>query len=136
MNNPIKSIQRDNHFRKYLLALMVLSFLLGILIVPVEMGNRINNIGDGLWWAITTITGVGYGDLVPVTSLGRWIGVLLMTVGLILFSLIVAILNSGVIRKEERYWRGRMKKDLESVNNKLYRLEKKLDFLIKDKSEK
>ncbi len=61
----------DKRLRTYLLALIILALLLGIWIVPVEYGNKINTIGDGLWWAITTITGVGYGDVVPVTGLGR-----------------------------------------------------------------
>ncbi|MFH0943303.1 MAG: potassium channel family protein [Candidatus Beckwithbacteria bacterium] len=134
MNNLIKKIPRDNHFKKYLLALVILSLLLSILIVPVELGNKINDIGDGLWWAITTVTGVGYGDLVPVTGLGRAIGAVLMTVGLVLFSLIVAILSGQIMKKEEKYWRLRMKKDLESINNKLYRLEEKIEFLIKEKT--
>src|SRR3990167_6276443 len=119
--------------KKYLLALVVLSLALGVLVVPVERAFQINNIGDGIWWAIVTVTDVGYGDYVPVTFWGRLIGVTLMTTGVILFSLVVAILSSGVFRRESRYWRLRMKKDIESVNNKLYRLEQKLDYLIIEK---
>lgn len=112
---------------------MVLALFLGILIVPVELGHKINSVGDGLWWSITTITGVGYGDMVPVTGPGRAIGALLMTVGLILFSFIVALLSSRLMKAEEKYHRLRLQKDLDSVNNKLYRLEKKVDYLIKGK---
>ena len=79
------------------------------------------------------MTGVGYGDVVPVTGLGRVIGAVLMTVGLILFSFIVALLSSRFMRAEDRYHRLRQEKILDSVNNKLYRLEKKLDYLIKEK---
>jgi len=135
MSNPIEKIQRDKHLKRYLLALMVLSLLLGLIIIQFEKSYKIKTVGDGLWWAITTVTGVGYGDLVPVTGLGRLIGAVLMTAGLMLFSVIVAILNGTVIRKEEKYWRRRMKKDLESINNKLYRLEHKLEYLIKEKKD-
>lgn len=135
MNNPIEKIQRDRRLKHYLLALTILALLLGVLVVPFESGHKIKTIGDGLWWSITTVTGVGYGDLVPVTGMGRLIGVLLMTAGLVLFSLVVAILSGTVMRKEEKYWRRRMKKDLESINNKLYRLEHKLEYLIKDKKD-
>ena len=34
--------------------------------------SEINTFGDALWWAMTTVTTVGYGDLSPVTSTGRW----------------------------------------------------------------
>ena len=123
----------DKHLRKYLLALAALAILLGVWIVPVEAGHKINNLNDGLWWAITTVTGVGYGDVVPVTGLGRVIGVVLMTVGLILFSFVIALLSSRLMKAEEKYHRLRLEKILDSVNNKLFRLEKKLDFLIKGK---
>jgi len=123
----------DKHLARYLLALLVLALFLGIWIVPVEFGHKINNLNDGLWWAITTVTGVGYGDVVPVTGLGRIIGAVLMTVGLILFSFIVALLSSRFMKAEDKYHRLRLQKTLDSVNNKLYRLEHKLDYLIKEK---
>ena len=123
----------DKHLKRYLLALVVLALLLGVWIVPVESGHKINNLNDGLWWAITTVTGVGYGDVVPVTGLGRVIGAVLMTVGLILFSFIVALLSSRFMRAEDKYHRLRQEKILDSINNKLYRLEHKLDYLIKEK---
>lgn len=126
-------LPQDKYLKKYLLALVVLAILLGVWIVPVEFGHKINNLNDGLWWAVTTVTGVGYGDVVPVTGLGRIIGAVLMTVGLILFSFVVALLSSRFTRAEEKYHRQRQEKILDSLNNKLYRLEKKLDYLIKEK---
>jgi len=112
----------DKQLKKYLLALVVLALLLGVWIVPVEFGHKVNNLNDGLWWAITTVTG-----------LGRAIGAVLMTVGLILFSFVVALLSSRFSRAEEKYHRLRQEKIMDSINNKLYRLEKKLDYLIKEK---
>jgi voltage-gated potassium channel len=38
--------------------------------------------GDSLWWAIVTLTTVGYGDIVPITSTGRWAGVFIMVTGI------------------------------------------------------
>jgi voltage-gated potassium channel len=123
----------DKHLKKYLLALLALAALLGVWIVPFEAEHKIKTLNDGLWWAITTVTGVGYGDVVPVTGWGRLIGVLLMTVGLVLFSSVVALLSSKLMKAEEKYHRLRQQKTLDSLNNKLFRLEKKLDYLIKEK---
>ena len=113
------------------LSLIVLSLALGVLIVRFEGDGQIKNVSDGLWWAITTVTGVGYGDFVPMSLEGRLIGSVLMTAGVVLFSLVVVILSASVIRREEKYWSKRIKKDLEVVHDKLDSLEKKIDFLIK-----
>lgn len=50
--------------------------------------------GDGLWWAIATITTVGYGDRVPVTTPGRFVATLLMISGLAFLGVIAASLAS------------------------------------------
>lgn len=39
-------------------------------------------LGDGIWWALVTLTTVGYGDTVPATPFARIVGVLLMFVGI------------------------------------------------------
>ncbi len=39
-------------------------------------------VGDALWWGIVTLTTVGYGDIVPKTSAGRWAGVSIMITGI------------------------------------------------------
>lgn len=119
--------------QKYLLILVILVLILGVAIVPVESGHKIKTTGDGLWWAITTVTTVGYGDLVPVTPAGRVIGALLMVGGIVMFWLVIAIITAVFTQKQEKYLVKKIKLDLESINNKLYRLEKKLDYLIKEK---
>lgn len=53
-------------------------------------GANIKTIEDALWWAVVTMTTVGYGDRFPVTLEGRFIAVLLMFVGLALFSIMTA----------------------------------------------
>lgn len=133
MSSPIEKIQHDKNLKRYLLALCFLALVLGLLTVVFENEYKIKTLEDGLWWAITTVTGVGYGDLVPVTTIGRLIGAILMTVGLVLFSLVVVVISSSVAKGEEKYWSKRTKADLESINNKLYRLERKMEYLIKEK---
>ncbi len=55
-------------------------------------GANISSAADALWWAFVSVTTVGYGDKYPVTSGGRWVGVILMIVGIGLFSVITGFL--------------------------------------------
>jgi voltage-gated potassium channel len=60
-------------------------------------GSHITNFGDAVWWAITTITTVGYGDIYPVTTIGRVIAVLMMIGGISLVGSITATIASWII---------------------------------------
>lgn len=56
--------------------------------------SKIKNFGDGVWWAIVTTTTVGYGDLVPESTVGRIIGLLLMLAGIGIIGLLTANIAS------------------------------------------
>ena len=55
---------------------------------------------DGIWWAVTTTTTVGYGDLYPTTVQGRIIGMVLMFVGIGFLSLLTASIASRFVKEE------------------------------------
>jgi len=50
--------------------------------------------GDALWWAIVTLTTVGYGDVVPVTTAGRVDGVMIMIAGVAILGLLAGSMAS------------------------------------------
>lgn len=80
----------------YVILVGILSVLVGALLVSVfeqGSGGPIATFQDALWWAVTTITTVGYGDTHPVTSEGRLVASLLMVVGIALF---VGVLTAAV----------------------------------------
>jgi voltage-gated potassium channel len=64
-------------------------------------GANITDPGDGMWWALTTITTVGYGDRYPVTWHGRFIATVLMFIGIAFTGIISAALVSVFLRKTE-----------------------------------
>jgi voltage-gated potassium channel len=60
-------------------------------------GARIDGLGEALWWAVTTVTTVGYGDLYPVTATGRFVAVGLMLAGIALLGVVTASVASWLI---------------------------------------
>jgi len=57
---------------------------------------------DGVWYALVTITTVGYGDMVPLTGEGRLFGGALIIIGVILFSLVMANISAFLIGSEQK----------------------------------
>jgi voltage-gated potassium channel len=60
------------------------------------------NIGDSLWWAIQTVTTVGYGDLTPTSAAGRLVAALVMLVGIGFLTIITAAITSTFIETARR----------------------------------
>lgn len=64
-----------------------------------EPDSKITTFGDAVWWSITTVTTVGYGDLAPVSGVGRVIAVLLMIGGISVVGIVTATLASWIIQR-------------------------------------
>ena len=106
--NVIRTLQRE---RVFALAIFVvlLVFLggLGFFLTEAPDGmSPLQRLGEGLWWAVATVTTVGYGDVVPKTLWGRLVGVAVMIGGLLSFSLVTATVASIFIERKFRRERG------------------------------
>jgi voltage-gated potassium channel len=64
---------------------------------PIE-GSNIKSFGDGLWWALTTVTTVGYGDRFPTSNEGRILAFALMLVGISLVGVITASVAAWFVK--------------------------------------
>ena len=62
----------------YLIAVMFTVGALGTAAVEILSPNSFQSLGDAAWWAATTVTTIGYGDVVPGTGGGRFIAVFVM----------------------------------------------------------
>jgi voltage-gated potassium channel len=86
---------------KVIVTALFLTYLAGIEITMAERGKpgaTINSIGDGFWWAITTLTTVGYGDIYPTTTHGRFIAVGLMVSGICVLGFISATVAAWFVK--------------------------------------
>jgi voltage-gated potassium channel len=83
---------------------LVLIEVASTLVLGIEYRSRGSNIltsSDALWWTYVTIATVGYGDRYPVTDLGRVVGVITMTAGVVLYGALTAFLANAFVPPRE-----------------------------------
>jgi voltage-gated potassium channel len=72
------------------------------LVEDVGVHGRVRSFFDALWWSTATITTVGYGDITPVTVVGRIVGMITMVVGISAFAVVTARIAQILVRFDER----------------------------------
>lgn len=70
------------------------------LVEDVGQGRRVESFFDAIWWAISTVTTVGYGDVYPVTGVGRAVAAVTMLVGISSLAVVTARVAQFLIREE------------------------------------
>ena len=75
------------------------------------------------------MTNTGYGDIIPLSSLGKVIGIVAMVGGIVIFSLITAIISSAFISRLNRQNRKDLESKIDNLTSKVEILEKKIDEL-------
>ncbi|MDA0849445.1 MAG: ion transporter [Verrucomicrobia bacterium] len=87
----------------FLIAAIVLIYLSAVGIFVFENAAQpevFNSIFDSLWWAVATLTTVGYGDIYPITIAGRVFTIFIVFIGLGIISIPAALLSSELMRKQ------------------------------------
>lgn len=97
---------------------LVLVLVAGALARIVEP-DTFTSIGLAYWWAVTTVSTVGYGDVVPEDPAGRVVGVILMLAGLSLIPTLTSVIVATLVAK-------RRQDDQERLEQMLMRLEEHL----------
>lgn len=117
----------------YVAGLTALVLLLAsIAVLDAERGQdgaNIEDFGDALWWSVTTVTTVGYGDRFPVTGTGRLIAVALMLAGIALLGVVTATFASWLIDRVaevEEASQAATRRDLEALTAELAALRAEL----------
>jgi voltage-gated potassium channel Kch len=101
----------------------------GLLMTAIDQKN-FTTLGQGLWWAVQTVTTVGYGDLVPSTVAGQLVAALVMLLGLAFLAVVTAAISSAFVSRatEERGRRAgaaapATQHDVRDINERLNRIE-------------
>lgn len=126
----------QRRFRQLLLLLCVLTICLGVAIVPIERGyGYFETTEDGIWWAVTTVSSVGYGDLVPVTTFGRLIGVFLQGCGVVMLGLLIGLMTDVLSRRHEVLFWQREFQRFDELEKQLTSIQKQLQYLVRSHAE-
>lgn len=97
-----------------MLLLVLLSACLGYVFEHEAQPDKFENIPQSVYWAVITLASVGYGDIVPVTPMGRFITIILALVGIGIFAIPAAVLSSS-LGEQIRVGREKVLNDLYSM---------------------
>jgi voltage-gated potassium channel len=104
---------------------LILVLIAGALVRLVEP-DTFTSIGLSYWWAVETVTTVGYGDVVPHDPPGRIVGVLLMLAGLALIPTLTSVIVSTLLSKRREAEQQRLEQMVERLEEHLSRIEQRL----------
>ena len=87
----------------FLTAILTVVMLIGSLMYIIEGSeNGFTSIPRSIYWAIVTVTTVGYGDISPITSLGQFLASLLMLTGYSIIAVPTGIVSAGILYKRDK----------------------------------
>jgi len=119
--------------RTIVLVAVILVLIAGALERIVEP-EVFTSLGLAYWWAVTTVTTVGYGDIVPESPGGRIVGAMLMLLGISLIPTLTSVVVSTLIGKQNRAQQEHLDRQGQEHAAALDRIEARLDQLGADQA--
>lgn len=118
--------------RKTYLDKIIIASIVFIVIVTVLVWMLDSNITDfktAVWYIFVSMTSTGYGDVVPSSVSGKVVGIVAMVGGIIIFSLITAIISSAYISRLNRQNRADLESKIDNLSREVEKLNEKIDEL-------
>jgi voltage-gated potassium channel len=81
---------------------MILSSTLMYYVENEAQPDKFENIGQSLWWSVATLTTVGYGDIYPITGLGKFLSSVIALIGIGFVALPTGIISSAFIARMQK----------------------------------
>jgi voltage-gated potassium channel len=101
----IRSVFRKGNLRRFLVAATLLVLQGAFIVFLYERHaphSNIHTAGDAVWWAVVTVTTVGYGDFYPVTPQGRLAACFIMGIGILILAVVTAQVASSFLSQGQR----------------------------------
>ena len=85
--------------------------------------SKIKTLLDALWWCVATVTTVGYGDIVPVSNIGRVVALFYMFFGISMIAILLSVItNTFYKRRFEKEERENREHDINNLKNELMKM--------------
>lgn len=121
----LSTVFNSRRLRTILGALIFFVLLFGYIFYLTE--DNVKSFGDGIWWALVTVTTVGYGDITPATNLGRFVASALMFLGLGLIATVTAIVSAKFVQNYvDHHTNDDVLEKLEEISDEIKELKKKI----------
>lgn len=82
-----------------IVAATLVSVLVGGVLITLVDPEEFPNLGTGLWWALQTVTTVGYGDVTPENTAGRFVGALFLLEAIAFVTIVTAVITSSFVER-------------------------------------
>lgn len=139
----------ENQLLRTLTVILIIYIVISS-IVLFTIDDSFASLFDSLWYGLVTITGVGYGDITPVSTVGKVIGMLTIIIGVLFVSVFTASMSAMYMEKPERKTResikdlivenkdeaDNIKLEIEQLKEESIKLNKKIDELTEMLKEK
>jgi voltage-gated potassium channel len=89
--------------------------------------DQVGSVGEGIWWALVTVTTVGYGDITPESPGGRVLAALVMGVGIGFYAVLTATIAATFVGQEERAEDQELRGEMREISERLERIERMLE---------
>lgn len=106
-------------------------FIVAVTVLVWLVDSNITDFRTAIWYTFASMTSTGYGDVVPTSNPGRLIGIISMVGGIVIFSLITAIISSAYVSKLSRDKRNDLESKIDYLTSEVEKLNKKIDELNK-----
>lgn len=132
----------QNQLLRTLTIILVIYMVLSSIIL-FTIDSSFLSVFDSFWYNLVTITGVGYGDITPMTTAGKFIGMLTIVIGVLFISVFTAAMSALYMEKPELETRStirnhlieakqendKLKEEIHEIKDETIRLNKKIDEL-------
>ena len=121
-----------------IVAATLVSVMVGGVLITLVDPEEFPDLGTGLWWALQTVTTVGYGDVTPENTAGRLVGALFLLEAIAFVTIVTAVITSSFVERarqqgiaeletEEAVGNEHLAAQLSEITSRLERIQQTLD---------